>query len=176
MSLTGRKIRCATPTAPWLVRSRNSQSEVTMNFWARCGFVLLAAALLSTGSRIQAQEKEKTVKKAPIQNTSPASGKEMFQTYCAVFHGKDAKGAGPATADLKTTPPDLTTLAKRHDGKFPTDYVNSVLRNGISAPAHGSSEMPVWGPLLRTVSGGDQAIADMRIRNLVRYLESVQAK
>ncbi|MBA0088953.1 MAG: hypothetical protein HRJ53_28525 [Acidobacteria bacterium Pan2503] len=56
------------------------------------------------------------------------------------------------------------------------DYVNSVLRNGIKAPAHGSSEMPVWGPLLRTVSGGDEAIVEMRIRNLVRYVESLQAK
>jgi len=128
------------------------------------------------GSRIPAQEKEKTVKKAPIQNTSPASGQEMFQSYCAVCHGKDAKGAGPASEALKTTPPDLTTLAKRHDGKFPVDYVNSVLRNGIKAPAHGSSEMPVWGPLLRTVSGGDEAIVEMRIRNLVRYVESLQAK
>jgi len=98
-----------------------------------------------TGRRIPAQEKEKTVKKAPIQNTSPASGQEMFQSYCAVCHGKDAKGAGPASEALKTTPPDLTTLAKRHDGKFPVDYVNSVLRNGIKTPAHGSSEMPVWG-------------------------------
>ena len=147
-----------------------------MNRWARCGLLLLGAMFFFTGSRIPGQEKEKTVKKAPIQNTSPASGQEMFQSYCAVCHGKDAKGAGPASEALKTTPPDLTTLAKRHDGKFPVDYVNSVLRNGIKAPAHGSSEMPVWGPLLRTVSGGDEAIVEMRIRNLVRYVESLQAK
>ena len=147
-----------------------------MNRWARCGLLLLGAMFFFTGSRIPAQEKEKTVKKTPIQNTSPASGQEMFQSYCAVCHGKDAKGAGPASEALKTTPPDLTTLAKRHDGKFPEDYVNSVLRNGIKAPAHGSSEMPVWGPLLRTVSGGDEAIVEMRIRNLVRYVESLQAK
>jgi len=116
-----------------------------MNGGARCGSFLLCVMVFFAGSRIPAQEKEKTVKKAPIQNTSPASGQEMFQSYCAVCHGKDAKGAGPASEALKTTPPDLTTLAKRHDGKFPVDYVNSVLRNGIKTPAHGSSEMPVWG-------------------------------
>lgn len=123
-----------------------------------------------------AQEKEKTVKRGPIQNTSPASGGEMFKSYCASCHGADAKGAGPASVALKTTPPDLTTLAKRHDGKFPGDYVATVLRNGIKAPAHGSTDMPVWGPLLASVSGNDDALVSMRISNLVRYLESVQVK
>jgi len=119
---------------------------------------------------------EKTVKKAPVQNTPANSGAEMFKSYCAPCHGADAKGAGPASADLKTTPPDLTTLAKRHEGKFPSDYVTTVLRNGVKAPAHGSSDMPVWGPLLATVSGRDDAIISMRISNLVRYLESLQQK
>jgi len=149
---------------------------MTMKSWVRFRFVCLAAAIFSSAGQSHAQEKEKTVKKAPIRNTSPASGKEMFSSYCAVCHGKDAKGAGPASEALKTTPPDLTTLAKRHDGKFPGDYVTSVLRNGIKAPAHGSSDMPVWGPLLRSVSGGDEALVNMRIGNLVRYLESLQAK
>jgi mono/diheme cytochrome c family protein len=119
---------------------------------------------------------EKTVKKEPVQTTPANSGAEMFKSYCAPCHGADAKGAGPASADLKTTPPDLTTLAKRHDGKFPSDYVANVLRNGIKAPAHGSSDMPVWGPLLAAVSGRDEAIVSMRISNLVRYLESLQQK
>jgi len=147
-----------------------------MKSWIGFRFVCLAAALFFSACQIQAQEKEKTVKKAPIQHTSPASGKEMFMSYCAVCHGKDAKGAGPATEALKTTPPDLTTLAKRHDGNFPKDYVSSILRNGVKAPAHGTTDMPVWGPLLRSVSGGDESIVNMRIGNLVRYLESIQAK
>jgi len=123
-----------------------------------------------------AQEKEKTVKKVPIQNVTPASAEETFKSYCAACHGKDAKGAGPATVDLKSTPPDLTTLAKRHDGKFPADYVSNVLRNGVKAPAHGSSDMPVWGPLFAAVDGHDEALVNMRISNLVHYLESLQAK
>ena len=137
---------------------------------------LLFPLLLSAASLTMAQDKEKTVKKAPIQQTSPASGAEMFKAYCAVCHGKDAKGGGPAAAELKTTPPDLTTLAKRHDGKFPGDYVSNVLRSGTKAPAHGSSDMPVWGPLFASINGRDSALVDMRIANLVRYVESVQAK
>lgn len=141
----------------------------------RC-FIVMAALLFCTNALVSAQEKEKTVKKAPIQNTSPVSGAEMFKSYCAVCHGKDAKGAGPATEDLKSTPPDLTTLAKRHDGKFPSDYVSNVLRNGVKAPAHGSSDMPVWGPLFASISGHDDTMVNMRISNLVRYIESLQIK
>jgi mono/diheme cytochrome c family protein len=147
-----------------------------MKVWARCSFAVLSVLLLSAAGGAQAQEKEKTVKKTPIQRTSPVSGAEMFKSYCAVCHGRDAKGGGPAAAEMKTAPPDLTTLAKRHDGKFPEDYVTNILRNGTKAPAHGSADMPVWGPLFASVSGGDQTIINMRISNLVRYLESLQAK
>lgn len=138
--------------------------------------LVLSVVMFSSLTLGLAQEKEKTVKKAPIQHTSPASGAEMFKSYCAACHGADAKGAGPASVDLKSTPPDLTTLAKRHDGKFPDDYVANVLRSGIKAPAHGTTEMPVWGPLLAAVSGNDQAVINMRITNLVRYIESLQVK
>lgn len=33
-----------------------------------------------------------------------------------------------------------------------------------------------WGPLFSKVSGNDEAIVQMRISNLIRYLESLQAK
>jgi len=137
---------------------------------------LLLVLLFLAAMQTTAQDKDKAVQKSPIQQTSPASGREMFKTYCAACHGKDAKGGGPAAAELKTPPPDLTTLTTRHDGKFPADYVSNVLRNGAKAPAHGSSDMPVWGPLFATVSGRDPAVVNMRIANLVRYLESLQAK
>jgi mono/diheme cytochrome c family protein len=127
---------------------------------------------LTSSSRTQ----EKTVKKTPIAQTSPTSGEEMFKAYCSVCHGKDAKGRGPTSEALKTAPPDLTTLAKRHDGRFPEDYVSNVLRSGVKAPAHGSSDMPIWGPLFSSISSSDQAIVNMRIANLVHYLESLQAK
>jgi mono/diheme cytochrome c family protein len=121
----------------------------------------------------QAQTKE--VKKEPIGMTSATSGSEMFNSYCAPCHGKDAKGNGPAAKALKNPPVNLTQLAKINNGKFPADHVASVLRSGV-AGAHGSSDMPVWGPLFSAVSGGDQAIVQMRIANLIHYLESLQEK
>ena len=119
-----------------------------------------------------AQEKEKTVNKAPIQNVTPASAEETFKSYCAACHGKDAEGAGPATVDLKSTPPDLTTLAKRHGGKFPADYVSNVLRNGVKAPAHGSSDIPFGDPflLLWTATTRRWSICGSRILSITSSL------
>ena len=116
-----------------------------------------------------------TVKTSPINVTNPSSGDEMFGAYCAVCHGKNGKGNGPAASELKTLPADLTTITKRHNGKYPSDYVLDVLRNGPStAKAHGSAEMPVWGPLFSAI--GNQGLATQRIFNLNKYIESIQAK
>ena len=77
------------------------------------------------------------------------SGEQMYKQYCAACHGADAKGHGPAASFLTTPPPDLTTLAKRHLGKFPFDYVSNVLKFGTGPSAHGASDMPTWGPIFR---------------------------
>jgi mono/diheme cytochrome c family protein len=84
------------------------------------------------------------------------SGMLMYKQYCATCHGIDAKGHGPYASMLKVPPADLTTLAKRHDGKFPYDYVSNVLRFGPSPTVlHGSADMPAWGPisLIKTMNG-----------------------
>lgn len=58
------------------------------------------------------------IKKVPITRTPAESGSAMFSEYCAVCHGKDAKGSGPAAPALRVAPPDLTTLAKKNNGEF----------------------------------------------------------
>ena len=137
---------------------------------------LVGAASLAFGAFVAyGQTPTKEVKKEPIGMTSAVSGSEMFNSYCAPCHGKDAKGNGPAATELKNPPANLTQLAKKNNGKFPADHVASVLRSGV-AGAHGSSDMPVWGPLFSAVSGRDDSIVQMRIANLIRYLESLQEK
>jgi mono/diheme cytochrome c family protein len=120
-----------------------------------------------------AQTKE--VKKEPIQMTSAASGSEMYKSYCAACHGKTGKGDGPAASALKTPPSDLSLLTKNNGGKFPADHIAYELRAGV-AGAHGSADMPVWGPLFSSVSNRDDAMVQMRVMNVVHYLESIQAK
>jgi len=121
-----------------------------------------------------------SIKRVPVGPTSAASGQEMFNTYCAVCHGKEGKGDGPAAAALKKAPADLTTITARHNGKFPEfDIHQSILGDG-SITAHGSREMPVWGDILKSLDGGSNSGSDsivrLRIENLTLYIKSIQRK
>jgi mono/diheme cytochrome c family protein len=116
------------------------------------------------------------VKKAPAPLTSPASGKEMYVSYCASCHGVAGKGDGPAAVALKVAPTDLTTLSRRNQGKFPGAHVAQAIKGDAAMPAHGSKDMPVWGPVFSSMSKGDQALVQLRISNLTKYIEAMQAK
>lgn len=139
-------------------------------------YSLCLIAILTASTVISPAQEKSTVKRAPAGATSPASGKEMFMSYCASCHGKDAKGNGPAAGALKQAPADLTTVAKRNGGKYPSDRVTSVLRGQSNLMAHGDQEMPVWGPVFWRMSQGHEEQVQMRIANLNRYLESLQEK
>lgn len=116
------------------------------------------------------------VNKVTAPRTIASSGKQTYKQYCASCHGADARGNGPAVFVLKTPPPDLTTLAKRHDGKFPYEYVYDVLRFGTRIVAHGSSDMPIWGPIFGSMDNYDEAAVRKRIKDLSDYLASLQQK
>lgn len=115
------------------------------------------------------------IKKQPVKPSDPSPGAQMFMRYCAACHGAAGKGDGPVAVALKQAPVDLTTLAKRHDGKFPDDLVANVLRNGVKAPAHGDAKMPIWGQLFSKLDS-DPVVVDMRISNLTTYVKSLQIK
>ena len=123
-----------------------------------------------------AAAQEPSIKRGPAPRTSAASGHEMYVAYCASCHGKEGKGGGPAASALKTPPPDLTTLAKGNNGKFPADHVYQIIRGDVNMPAHGNKEMPVWGPVFLAMSGAQPAQVQMRLTNLSQYLESLQQK
>jgi mono/diheme cytochrome c family protein len=136
---------------------------------------LFSAVLLlicSLGARAQ----EKVIQHEPVKRTSPASGQEMFINYCAVCHGKDGKGGGPAADALKVAPANLSVLSQKNGGKFPTNHVGSILRGDASLAAHGSQEMPVWGPIFWKMSQGNAGEVQQRIANLSKYIESLQVK
>jgi mono/diheme cytochrome c family protein len=108
--------------------------------------------------------------------TMPSSGKQMYVSYCAPCHGMDGRGQGPAAPALRTQPADLTALSRNHAGKFPNTHVEAVLEFGAAVPAHGSLEMPVWGPILGKMNTANDQERLLRISNLSRYLDSIQAK
>jgi mono/diheme cytochrome c family protein len=101
-------------------------------------------------------------------------GQDIFEFYCAPCHGLDGTGGGPVAVALKTRPPDLTKLAARTGGGFPRDRADALVAGGPDElPAHGSPDMPIWGPIFRALDPSD-ALADERIRNVVEYIESMQ--
>ncbi|MBI3207830.1 MAG: hypothetical protein HYZ37_02890 [Candidatus Solibacter usitatus] len=121
-----------------------------------------------------AQDKPR-IKQVPPSLTSPASGTDMFKAYCSPCHGMFAKGDGPAAPALKKAPADLTRLSARNNGRFPALKVYNIIEGDPSIPAHGSKEMPVWGEVFRSMSHNEGEIK-MRLNNLTKYVESIQAK
>lgn len=140
----------------------------------------IGAAMMLLAVFVMAQapapNQDKVIKHVPVKQTDPTSGKEMFASYCAVCHGANATGNGPAAAALKATPTDLTALSTKSGGKYPSMHVSSVLRGEAELPAHGSKDMPMWGPLFRNLSQGHEAEVQQRVANLNQYIESIQKK
>jgi mono/diheme cytochrome c family protein len=138
---------------------------MTIRRLAPLGVLLLIAYVASA---------RRTVDQTQLPPTYMPTGEQMYQQYCAACHGSDAKGHGPLAPLLKTPPPNLTTLAKRHLGKFPYAYVSNILEFGPGPTAHGSSDMPTWGPIFRYFDKQNERVVQQRIKNLCDYLASLQ--
>jgi len=100
----------------------------------------------------------------------------MYLAYCACCHGKDGKGDGPAASALKIAPTDLTLLAAKNGGIFPGNHVAQTIRGGSNTPSHGSKDMPVWGPIFGAIGIKSDGVLQLRVRNLTKYIESLQQK
>ena len=74
-------------------------------------------------------------------------------------------------------PPDLTLLARRNHGVFVRERVQAFVANDGRelSPSHGTSDMPVWGPVFRGLDPSD-TMANIRIANIVGHLQSIQRK
>lgn len=138
----------------------------------RCRVLTSAIVLLAC---VASAQNKPAAMKSSTDPLDAASGRQTYEQYCASCHGEKAKGGGPAAQALKTPPPDLTTLAKSNSGKFPYEYVSGVVRFGKPISAHGSSDMPVWGPIFNMVDYHEMAVRK-RIKNLCDYLASLQEK
>ena len=134
---------------------------------ARHMIVALAVLMLSAGAA-GAQPK---IEKAPIKNTPASDAGTMFNTYCAVCHGKEGKGDGPAAKSLAKTPADLTKLAARNNGTFPETKVRRYIEGLDEVAAHGTRDMPMWGDLFRSLN---RDTAQIRVEALTQYLKSMQ--
>lgn len=138
--------------------------------------VLAAALLLGSGvSQFRSARHSEAVKDPEsVSLINSIDGPALYQAYCAVCHGIDARGAGPMAASLRTAPPDLTRITARHGGTYPDALIERIISGEEQLPAgHGSRDMPVWGPIFSQVAW-DQDLGRLRIHNLSTYIRRIQ--
>lgn len=101
-----------------------------------------------------------------------------YADYCAACHGAGGRGDGAAGAGLSPKPADLTGLAARNGGVFPTTRVMAYIWRGEGAAAHRA--MPDFAALLEGAlvpyDGGDgiETPTPERLVALAEYLKTVQ--
>jgi len=137
------------------------------------GMVSLAAAgLLSPGF---SQDKGKPPE---TREDRIARGGRAYRVYCAGCHGAAARGDGPMADLLKVRPADLTRFRAGNGGTFPADRVAADVDGRAVVRGHGPSEMPVWGWSFkeRGLDADQEREVQEKIRDLVQFLESIQAK
>ncbi len=134
-------------------------------------YIYLLSGLLLLAVSLAAQTK--VIKEVNARSDGTFKGVDLYRHYCAACHGADAKGNGPAASALKAQPTDLTTIARRKNGKFPAIEVQEYIKGDRTVPAHGTLDMPMWGDIFKSVSL-NRSFAEMRVNNLVEYLQQIQ--
>ena len=106
-------------------------------------------------------------------------GEQLFRDNCSGCHGIGGKGDGPAAEGLEPKPADLTRLAARNGGVFPTADVMSAI-DGYARQGS-PSEMPEFGANLKDaevvlvdVGDGVQTPTPEPLYAVTLYLESTQ--
>jgi len=118
---------------------------------------------------------QETLKPTEPKLSVAISGRDLYREYCAVCHGANGHGDGPAAHALKTTPTDLTRLAQVNHGRFPEAAFLASMRGEHTIPAHGSNEMPIWGSVFSKMSNSPEMTLS-RLHALMNYIEDMQVK
>jgi nucleotide-binding universal stress UspA family protein/mono/diheme cytochrome c family protein len=127
---------------------------------------IVAACVLLLPAPAAAQEYQ--------QNTA---GAELFRTYCASCHGTTARGDGPLANAMNKKPANLTEIAQRNGGKYPTELVFKTIDGRQPVRGHGGPDMPVRGDAFsRSREAGDAERVKTVIQSLVDYLGSIQLR
>jgi len=142
----------------------------------RSQLALLVVASLGWAASASGQQAAPPGTPAPGSPIALVGGAYTFRTWCASCHGVDAKGDGPLAENLRFHPPDLTRIAKRNGGEFPTDKVNQIVDGRKPLGGHGGTDMPVWGDAFRNAETGyDEAAVKAKIQGVVDFLKTTQA-
>ena len=124
-----------------------------------CFFMLLPSVIFAHSkddpNRWMAPEKM-AQRKNPVKVTSESiqQGKNLYQEHCALCHGSDGLGDGPAAQGLKQKPSNLVAMSGMHvDG----DVAWKI--------AEGRGAMPGW----------KERLSEEQIWNLVNFIQSLKS-
>lgn len=128
--------------------------------------LLLSAFLLCAGPAL-------------AEGQSLGNGHDLYQQFCATCHGTDGRTPGAVGVDLAIPPADLTLLAYRNGGVFPTMQV--VMRiDGRSEDVNHSVAMPIYGEFFEGEAAmiksesGQPIVLSAPIADLVTFIEALQ--
>jgi mono/diheme cytochrome c family protein len=144
--------------------------------WANLFVVFALLILCHSSASGQAQAAAQPLTKAQLDRLIYSiKGPDLYRAHCAPCHGTEGKGDGPMVAVMKMKMPDLTGLAKNNAGQFPAANVRKTIMGQDVLLSHGSREMPIWGPIFHQIED-DKDFGNVRVENLVKYLQSIQQK
>ena len=107
------------------------------------------------------------------------SGRQMYLQYCGSCHGKEGKGDGAVSRDLKVRVPDLTGLAKKNQGVYPLDDVMATIDGRRLVRGHGDRNMPVWGEAFHSEAEGkkySELTTLLKAKIIAEYVATLQKK
>ena len=138
--------------------------------------IILAVVLLLPWAAAPALAQEPAAQPA-AEMRQRVTGGEVYRTYCATCHGLSGRGDGPLASSMRRRPADLSEIAKRNGGEYPTEIVYRTIDGKTPVRGHGGPDMPVWGDAFaRSRDGGDAATVKERIDSLVEYVRTLQVK
>ena len=134
--------------------------------------ILMAGMVHASGAAtVHAQASE------PAQITQTTPGGAVFQMYCAGCHGTAARGDGPLARAMTRKPANLTEIARRNGGQFPSDLVFRTIDGRHPVRGHGGPDMPAWADAFsKSREAGDADRVKAVIQSLVDYLDSIQLR
>jgi mono/diheme cytochrome c family protein len=135
-----------------------------------CSLIFPALLLLASQATLA---QTKSIKETNAQTTNAWSGDQLYREFCAACHGTDGRGHGPAADAMRSQPTDLTLIAKHNGGRLNEVAMRMVISGETNVPAHGTTEMPTWGNVFRSISA-NETFAEMRVNALVKYLQQIQ--
>lgn len=123
---------------------------------------------------------EVVIKQVPMKVSDIAgkNGQEMYDQLCAVCHGVDGKGDGPAAQALANPVPDFTQLGTGVGGEYSSAQLKHVIAGRSRTVHEGIVGMPLWEVEFQYVHRSwngqpSTSYARAKIHSLAEYVEGL---